>query len=152
MACAVALPAAASAHKGQPEKSRHGSKAAHGHPGKPGENATGTTVRLRRPPARPRRASCELKQHAGALSVALVVKHLTPGAFYAAHVHAGTCAAPRGAVALTLPDLYADEHGVATLVTTLPTAAGANYVAGGFSVDVHAGRRRAQPASSPAAT
>ena len=74
-----------------------------------------------------------------------VVSRLTPGAFYAAHLHAGTCLAP-GAVALTLPDIYADEHGVAKLVTTAADRAAANYVATGFSVDVHAG-----PSASPTA-
>jgi hypothetical protein len=39
---------------------------------------------------------------------------------------------------VTFPSLYADERGVATLVTTVPTDAAANFVATGFSVDVHA--------------
>jgi hypothetical protein len=138
VACAVALPAAASAHKGQPEKSQHGSKAAHGHPGK-GQDATRTTVRLSPAAGQTAKGFAELKQHAGALSVALVVAHLTPGQFYAAHVHTGTCATPNAPVALTLPDLYANERGVAKLVTTLPTGATDNYIANGFSIDVHAG-------------
>jgi hypothetical protein len=137
VACAAALPAAASAHTGQPGKSRHGAKAANGHPGK-GNDANRTTVRLAPLSGQTARGFAELKQRTGALSVALVVSHLTPGAFYAAHVHNGTCATP-GAVALTLPDIYADEDGVAKLVTTLPTGPADNYIASGFSVDVHAG-------------
>ena len=38
-----------------------------------------------------------------------------------------------------LPDVYADERGVATLVTTVPTDPAANFVAPNFYVDVHAG-------------
>ncbi len=149
VACAVALPAAAAAHKGQP--------AHHGHPGK-GKDEHATVVRLAPAAGQKAKGIVELKQHTGALSVALRVSRLTPGEFYAAHVHPGTCAARRGAVALTLPDLYADEHGVARLVTTLPTDAAANFIATGFSVDVHAGpsaagtagdRVRRHVASSP---
>jgi hypothetical protein len=146
VACAAALPAVAAAHNGQPQKAQHGAKAAHGHPGKGrGGDPNSATVRLAPAAGQTAKGVAELQQRTGALSVALVVSHLTPGAFYAAHVHAGTCAAP-GAVALTLPDVYADEHGVAKLVTTLPTAAAADYVASGFSVDVHAG-----PSASPSA-
>ncbi len=126
VACAAALPAAAAAHK---------SPANHGHKGK---DSNSVVVRLSPGTGQKAKGSAALKQRAGALSVELVVARLTPGAFYAAHVHAGTCAAP-GAVALTLPDVYADERGVAKLVTTLPTAADANYLAGGFYIDVHAG-------------
>jgi Cu/Zn superoxide dismutase len=129
LACAVALPAAASAHNGQPQQGKHGKHH--------GRDFDRTVVRLVPVAGQTAKGAVKLKQRDGALSFALVVKHLTPGAFYAAHVHAGTCATP-GAAALTLPDLYADEDGVATLVTTLPTAAGTSYVAGGFSVDVHA--------------
>ena len=137
VACAAALPAAASAHNGQPGKGHHGSKAAHGQPGK-GNDATRTTVRLSPLSGQTAKGFAELKQRTGALSVALVVSHLTPGKFYAAHVHLGACGTA-GAVALTLPDIYADENGVAKLVTTLPTGPTDNYVASGFSVDVHAG-------------
>jgi hypothetical protein len=144
VACAAALPAAAAAHKGQPEKSQHSAKAAHGHPGKGGDSNS-ANVRLAPAGGQTAKGEAQLTQRTGALSVSLVVSHLTPGAFYAAHVHAGTCAAP-GAIALTLPDVYADEHGNARLVITLPTAATADYVANGFSVDVHAG-----PSASPGA-
>ncbi len=144
VACAAALPAGAAAHTGRPEKAQHGAKAAHGHPGKHGD-ATSTTVRLSPVSGQSAKGVAEIKQRSGALSVALVVSHLTPGAFYAAHVIAGSCAVP-GAVALTLPDVYADEHGVAKLVTTLPTAAGANFVTSGFALDVHAG-----PTANPGA-
>ena len=142
--CAAALPAAAAAHNGQPQKAQHGARSAHGHPGKGGD-PNSVTVRLAPVTGQTAKGIAELKQRTGALSVALIVSHLTPGAFYAAHVHAGTCAAP-GAVALTLPDIYADENGVAKLVTTLPTATTADYVATGFSVDVHAG-----PSATPTA-
>jgi len=135
VACAAALPSVAAAHHGQPSKAQHG---VHGHPGKGRGDANSATVRLAPVTGQTATGVAQLKQHSGALSVALFVSHLTPGAFYAAHVHAGTCAAP-GAVALTLPDVYADENGVAKLVTALPTATGANFVATGFSVDVHAG-------------
>jgi len=136
VACAAALPAVAAANSGKPaEKSHSAKKAGHGwHKGKGDHKG----VRLSPAAGQTAKGVADLKQHAGALSVALVVAKLTPGAFYAAHVHAGTCAAP-GAAALTLPDIYANERGVAKLVTTLPTAAGANFLAAGFSVDVHAG-------------
>jgi hypothetical protein len=131
VACAAALPAAAAAHKGHPSK---------GHHGHPGKGKDGTVVRLAPVTGQTAKGKAVLKQRPGALSVKLRVSGLTPGAFYAAHLHAGNCAATvPGAVALTFPDIYADEHGVAKLVTTLPTAANANYVAAGFYVDVHAG-------------
>jgi len=134
VACVAALPAVAGAHQGKPEKKSHAVKSHHGKPGR-GDNSA---VRLLPVAGQTAKGVVHLKQHSGALTVSLIVGKLTPGGFYAAHVHAGTCAAP-GAVSLALPDVYADEHGVAKLVTTLPTAAGANYLAGGYSVDVHAG-------------
>ena len=136
VACVAALPAAAAANKDKPAQTSHkGHKAGHGDWGK---SKNKTTVRLSPVAGQTAKGFVELKQRAGALSVELVVAKLTPGAFYSAHVHAGSCAAP-GAAALTFPDVYANERGVAKLVTTLPTAADANYLAGGFSVDVHAG-------------
>jgi Cu/Zn superoxide dismutase len=138
VACAVALPAAAAANNSKPAEKSHSAFKKHGHPGKWHGKGDRQVVRLSPVAGQKAKGGADLKQRAGALSVALVVSRLTPGAFYAAHVHAGTCAAP-GAAALTLPDIYADEHGVAKLVVTVPTAAGANYLAGGFSVDVHAG-------------
>jgi Cu/Zn superoxide dismutase len=145
VACTAALPAAALAnHDG-----KHGSK----HKVKPAKHvvlkgkgaADRAGVRLSPAAGQTAKGVVHLKQHANALTVSLVVSRLAPGAFYAAHLHAGSCAAP-GAAALTFPDVYANEHGVATLVTTVPTAAGANYLAGGYSIDVHAG-----PASAPGA-
>ena len=136
VACAAALPAAAAANTSKPGEKSHSAKK-HGHGWHKGK-ADHKGVRLSPAAGQSAKGVADIKQRAGALSVALVVTKLTPGAFYAAHVHTGTCAAP-GAVALTLPDVYADEHGVAKLVTTVPTAAGANYLAGGFSIDVHAG-------------
>jgi Cu/Zn superoxide dismutase len=129
VACAAALPALAAAHKSHP--------AHHGHPGQ-GKGGNATVVRLAPAAGQTAKGFAVLKQHTGALSIVLRVWGLTPGAFYASHVHSGTCAAP-GAAAVTFPDIYADERGVAKLVTTVPTAAAANFVATGFSVDVHAG-------------
>ena len=43
-----------------------------------------------------------------------------------------------GRAALALPDLYADERGVARLWITLPTAAGQNLASTGNLLDVHA--------------
>jgi Cu/Zn superoxide dismutase len=126
VACAVALPAVAAAHKG------HGSN--HGHHGK-GDN--GAVVRLSPVSGQKAKGAASFTQHTGALSVELVVSRLTPGAFYAAHIHTGSCATPTGPIALTLPDIYADEDGVAKLVTTLPTST--DFLAGGYYVDVHAG-------------
>ncbi len=136
VACAAALPAAAAANTSKPvEKSHSAKKGDQGwHKGKGAHKG----VRLAPAAGQTAKGIADLKQHAGALSVGLVVAKLTPGAFYAVHVHTGTCAAP-GAVSLSLPDIYANERGVAKLVTTVPTAAGANYLAGGFSIDVHAG-------------
>ena len=137
VACAAALPAVAAAHKGHPF---------HGHPGKD-KHGNSTVVRLAPTAGQKAFGKVELKQRDGALSVEVRVGGLTPGAFYASHLHAGTCAAaqPTTPAAVTFPDLYADEHGVARLVTTVPTAAGANFVAPNFYVDVHAG-----PSTGPA--
>jgi Cu/Zn superoxide dismutase len=137
VACAAALPAVAAAHKGKPDSNTQSAKSHHNDPGK-GRDFDHKGVRLAPVAGQTAKGVAQLKQYAGALSIKLVVARLTPGAFYAAHVHAGSCGAP-GAVALTLPDIYANEGGVAKLVVTLPTAAGANYLAGGFYVDVHAG-------------
>jgi Cu/Zn superoxide dismutase len=126
VACAAALPAVAAAHK----------PAHNGHPGK-GHDGTATVFRLAPAAGQTAKGIVELKQHAGALSIAVRVHGLTPGAFYATDLHSGSCLA-QGASAVTVPDLYADERGKATLVTTVPTAAGANFVAMGFYVDVHA--------------
>jgi Cu/Zn superoxide dismutase len=125
VACAAALPAVAAAHKG------------HGHPGK-GQHGNATIVRLAPAAGQTAKGKAELKQHTGALSIALRVKGLTPGAFYATDLHTGSCLA-QGAAVLAFPDIYADENGVATLVTTVPTEAAANFVAAGFYVAVHAG-------------
>ena len=124
VACAAALPAVAAAHKG------HGSN--HGHHGK-GDG----TVRLAPVTGQKAKGAASFTQHTGALSVELVVSRLTPDAFYAAHIHAGSCAAPTGAIALALPDVYADDDGVAKLVTTLATTT--DFLSGGYYVDVHAG-------------
>jgi Cu/Zn superoxide dismutase len=129
VACAAALPAVAAAHKGPPF---------HGHPGK-GKHGNATVVRLAPTAGQKAQGKVELKQREGALSIEVRVSGLTPGAFYPTHLHAGTCGAaqPTSAVAVPFPDLYADERGVATLVTTVPTPAGANFVAPGYYVDVH---------------
>jgi len=126
VACAAALPAVAAAHRGHP---------AHHHPGK-GDNTT--VVRLAPAAGQTARGTAQLKQRTAALSIAVRVSGLTPGAFYAIDLHSGSCGA-QGALAATFPDLYADERGHATLVTTVPTAAAANFVAAGFYVAVHAG-------------
>jgi Cu/Zn superoxide dismutase len=126
VACAAALPAAAAAHKG------------HGHPGK-GQHGNATIVRLAPAAGQTAKGKAVLLQHAGALSIALRVRGLTPGAFYATDLHTGSCLGQSAVAALSFPDIYADEHGVATLVTTVPTAAAANFVAAGFYVAVHGG-------------
>jgi hypothetical protein len=124
--CAAAVPAVAAAHHGQP--------AHHGHKG----SQNSVSVRLTPVSGQTAKGRASLKQHSNALSIQLTVSGLTPGSFYGAFLNAGTCAAP-GAVALTFPDVYADEHGVAQLVTSLPTASGANFIATGYNVNVHAG-------------
>lgn len=78
-----------------------------------------------------------LKQRPATVTIALKVVKLDPLGHYTADIHAGTdCAAP-GAQALALPDLYADERGVARLWITLPTAAGQNLASTGYLLDVH---------------
>jgi Cu/Zn superoxide dismutase len=129
VACAAALPAVAAAHKG------------HGHPGK-GKHGNATVVRLAPAAGQTAKGKVELKQHAGALSIALRVRGLTPGSFYATDLHSGACL-QQGTSVLAFPDIYADEHGVATLVTTVPTDPAANFVASPFYVDVHAGANTA---------
>jgi Cu/Zn superoxide dismutase len=124
VACAAALPAVAAAHKG------------HGHPGK-GQHGNATIVRLAPAAGQTAKGKAVLLQHTGALSIALRVRGLTPGSFYATDLHSGSCLV-QGASVLAFPDIYADENGVATLVTTVPTDAAANFVAPNFYVDVHA--------------
>jgi Cu/Zn superoxide dismutase len=135
VACVVALPAAASANKDKPAQKQHAAKSHHGKPGK-GKDG-GTLVRLAPVAGQTAKGKALVTQRPGALSLALRVSGLVPGSWHAMHVHTGSCAA-QGAVALPLPDIYADEHGVATLVTTVPTGAAANFVAGGYYINVHA--------------
>jgi hypothetical protein len=75
-----------------------------------------------------------LRQRDGALTVRLEVGGLVAGSRHAAVIRQGTCAA--GTPALTLPDLIANNRGRAKLYVALPTAAGADYAAAGFSVSV----------------
>ena len=126
VACAAALPAVAAAHKG------------HGHPGK-GQHGNATIVRLAPAAGQTAKGKAVLQQHAGALSIALRVRGLTPGSFYATDLHSGSCLGQSPVAALSFPDIYADENGVATLVTTVPTDPAANFVAAGFYVAVHGG-------------
>src|SRR4029077_3869968 len=109
----------------------------HGHPGK-GKDGNATVVRLAPAAGQKAKGVVVLQQHTGALSVSLRVSGLTPGQFYASHLHSGSCLV-QGAPAVTFPDIYADERGVATLVTTVATDPSANFVAPNFYVDVHAG-------------
>ena len=126
---------------GSRPQQRHPQKASrpseHDHPGK-GKGDNTTVVRLAPAAGQTARGTAQLKQRTAALSIAVRVSGLTPGAFYAIHLHSGSCGA-QGALAATFPDLYADERGHATLVTTVPTAAAANFVASGFSLGVHGG-------------
>ena len=126
VACAAALPAAAAAHRSHPA-----------HHGNPGKGGTTTVVRLAPLGNQTARGFAELRQRTGALSVAMRVKGLTPGQFYATDLLSGACGTT-GAAAVTFPSLYADERGVATLVTTVPTDPLANFVATGYHLDVHA--------------
>jgi Cu/Zn superoxide dismutase len=125
VSCAAALPAAAAAHTSHP--------AHHGH----GKSGSATVVRLAPVAGQTAKGFAELRQRSGALSVAVRVKGLTPGQFYATDLHSGSCAVA-GASVVTFPSLYADERGVARLVTTVPTDAAENFVATRFYVDVHA--------------
>ena len=90
------------------------------------------TAPARTPPAR---RSC--KQRPGTVTIALKVVKLDPLGHYTADIHAGTDCAVPGAQVLALPDLYADERGVARLWITLPTAAGQNLASTGYLLDVH---------------
>ena len=126
VACAAALPAVAAAHKGKPQN--------HGHKGK---DRNGALVRLSPTTGQTARGAAAFNQHTAALGVELGVKRLTPDTFFQAHIHSGSCAAPTNTFTLALPDIYADEDGVATLVTTVPNTT--DILAGGYYVDVHAG-------------
>ena len=125
VACAAALPAAAAANRG------------HGTSGKHEGNGDGTVVRLAPVTGQTAKGKAVLKQRTGALSVELRVSGLAAGSWHAVHLHTGSCAA-QGAVVLPFPDIYANERGVAKLVTTLPTDAAANFVAAGYYINVHA--------------
>lgn len=135
VACVVALPAAASANKDKPAQKTHAAKSHHGKPGH--GKGEGTIARLAPVAGQVAKGKAFVTQRSGALSIELRVSGLTPGSWHALHVHAGSCVA-QGAVAIPLPDIYADEHGVARLVTTVPTDAAANFVAGGYYINVHA--------------
>ena len=126
VACAAALPAAAVANRG------------HGSSGKHEGKGDGTVVRLAPVgEGQTAKGKAVLKQRTGALSVELRVSGLAPGSWHAVHIHSGSCAV-QGPVVLPFPDIYADERGVAKLVTTLPTDAAANFVAANYYINVHA--------------
>ena len=123
VACAAALPATAAANRGHGESGKH--------------KGDGISVRLAPAAGQTAKGKAELKQRAGALSIELRVSGLAPGSWHAADIHSGSCLA-QGGVALSFPDIYANERGVAKLVTTVPTAAAANYIAAGYYLNVHA--------------
>ncbi len=111
VACAVALPASRRCTQGQARRTMVMARARI-------DNGSRRSPR-RRPPARRPRASPSLTQHTGALSVALVVSQ--PDAGHVLRRRTCTpapCARRRVPSRSTLPDIYADEHGVAKLVTT----------------------------------
>jgi Cu/Zn superoxide dismutase len=128
VACAAALPAAAAAHKGHP---------GHHHPGK-GRGHNENVFRLAPAANQTAKGVVKLKQRPGALSIALHVSGLTPGAFYPLDLRSGSCTAPGTTASATFPALYADERGHAKLVTTVPTGATDNFVAAGFYLAVYA--------------
>ena len=76
-----------------------------------------------------------LRQRDGALTVRLQVSDLAPGSRHAAFIRQGTCAT--GTNVLALPDMIAGARGHAKLFITLPTEAGKDYAAAGYSVAVH---------------
>ena len=131
VACAAALPAAAAAHKQARREVASGARAI------TGKGNGAPACASRRPPARRPRASPSQAARRRSERRARR-RQLTPGAFYAAHVHAGSCAAP-GAVALRSPTSTPMSTASPSSSRRVPTAAGANYFAGGFYVDVHAG-------------
>jgi hypothetical protein len=77
-----------------------------------------------------------LRQHDGALTVALKVAGLAPWSRHAAEIGQGTCAS--GPSVVPFPDLIANGKGVARLWITLPTDPGKDYAENGFYVNVHA--------------
>jgi hypothetical protein len=74
--------------------------------------------------------------HAGTLSVHVVVRGLMPGSAHAVHVHAGSCA-EEGKVLFPLNPLVADQQGVATETMTFPHVA--SIPDQGWYVNVHDG-------------
>ena len=110
VACAAALPAVAAAHKGHPF---------HGHPGK-GKHGNSTVVRLAPAAGQTAKGVVVLTAARERAERRVARQGADPGQFYASHLHSGSCLA-QGASAVTFPDLYADERGVAKLVTTVPT-------------------------------
>jgi Cu/Zn superoxide dismutase len=130
VACAAALPAAAAAHKGHGHPGHH-------HPGK-GKGKNENVFRLAPAANQTAKGVVKLKQRTGALSIAVRVSGLTPGAFYPLDLRSGSCMTPGNTAAVTFPALYADERGHATLVTTVPTGPADNFVASGFYVAAYA--------------
>jgi hypothetical protein len=116
----LALPAGAMAHGKDHgwNKSRWDARAVI-KPVAPGEDASGRAF---------------LRQRPGKATVVLRVGKLEPDARYAVRVQQGC--EPAGATVLALPDLYTDEHGVARLWLTLPTADGVNVAQLGYAVNV----------------
>ena len=95
VACVAALPAAAAANaanKGKPESkaAKHGHGTGKGH----GKGHDASVTRLVPATGQKAAGAAHLKQRAGALSVSLVVGKLTPGAFYAAHLHSRLLCCP----------------------------------------------------------
>ncbi len=79
-----------------------------------------------------------LRQRDGALILALRVTGLAAASRHAVHVHAGTCAA-QGAVVVPVPDLIANDRGVARIWIALPTDPGVDVAEAGYYVNIHEG-------------
>jgi hypothetical protein len=77
-----------------------------------------------------------LRQHDGALTLALRVAGLKPWTPYGASIIAGSCATPGTAQAVTIPTLIGGDAGNARLWITLPTAPGADFAEKGFAISV----------------
>ena len=80
-----------------------------------------------------------LRQHDGALTIAVKIVGLTPWTVHPAHIHTGSCAPGGGAIALPLPDLIANGRGIAKVWITLATEPGKDFAENGFYVNVHKG-------------
>ena len=139
VACAAALPAAAAANNSKPGEKSSRSRPRPSRAWRHGKGCDHQGVRLSPAAGQTAKGVAELKQRANALSVALVVARSDAGRVLRRARARGYVRGAGRRCAHAARHLRQRARRRQARDRRVPTAAGANYFAGGFSIDVHAG-------------